>query len=85
MVTADNLRVFLKNFTCARLLNEDDIKAWVSRFDRNVDGKMSFSDLVGALQTMTNFVRQNTPIPEHLLDEGMQTKLAKTATVATNS
>jgi len=65
-VRADNLRVFLKNFPCARLLDEEDICAWVSRFDRNVDGGLSFSDLVSSLQTMTNYVRGESTVPQNL-------------------
>jgi hypothetical protein len=40
-------------------LGEEDIAAWISRFDKNVDGGLTFGDVVGALQTMTNYVRKD--------------------------
>ncbi len=51
--------MFLKNFECARVLSEEDLAAWIRRFDKNVDGGLTFGDLVGALQTMTNYVRKD--------------------------
>lgn len=49
MVTSDNLRVFLRSFPISRHLQEEDISAWISRFDRNVDGGLTFSDMAAAL------------------------------------
>ena len=49
----------MKNFDCGRQLGEEDIAAWISRFDRDVDGGLTFGDLVSALQTMTNYVRKD--------------------------
>ena len=54
-VNADNLRLFLRRFECSKTLDESDIRAWISRYDRDVDGGLDFVDLVNALQTMTNY------------------------------
>ena len=54
-MNADNLRLFLRRFECSKTLDESDIRAWISRYDRDVDGGLDFVDLVNALQTMTNY------------------------------
>lgn len=58
-ITSDNLRTFLLNFECAANLQDEDIKNWIRRFDRDCDGGLLFADLVTALQTMTNYARRD--------------------------
>lgn len=58
-VTSDNLRTFLLNFDFAAKLEGEDIKNWIRRYDRDCDGGLMFSDLVNALQTMTNYKRRD--------------------------
>lgn len=54
-VTQDNLRTFLLNFDCASDLDDGDLENWILRFDTDNDKALSFADLVGALQIMTNY------------------------------
>lgn len=48
-INVDNLRTFIKQFDCATLLEEDDLKNWIRRFDKDVDGGLKFSDFIMAL------------------------------------
>lgn len=51
-VTTDNLRIFLSKFDCCADLTESDLKAWIARHDKDVDGGLNFVELIGALQTI---------------------------------
>ena len=48
-VNMDNLRLFLANFECAQDLDERDLSNWIRRYDTDVDGGLSFIDLVNSL------------------------------------
>ena len=48
-ITSDNLRTFLLNFDCAAQLQDEDVRNWIRRFDRDCDGGLLFADLVNAL------------------------------------
>ena len=54
-INGDNLRLFLRQFECSKELSQTDISSWIARYDRDVDGGLDFSDLIGALQTLTNY------------------------------
>ncbi len=54
-INSDNLRLFLRQFECSKELNENDISNWIARYDQDVDGGLGFTDLINALQTMTNY------------------------------
>ena len=54
-INSDNLRLFLRQFECSKELNESDIGAWIARYDQDVDGGLGFTDLINALQTLTNY------------------------------
>ena len=54
-INSDNLRLFLRQFECSKELNEADIAAWIARYDQDVDGGLGFTDLIIALQTLTNY------------------------------
>ena len=51
------MRTFLLNFDVAKEeeVQEQDIEAWIRRYDTDNDGGLSFTDLVNALDTMTNY------------------------------
>ena len=48
-VNSDNLRVFFKTFDFCADLEETDVRNWIRRYDRDVDGKLDYSDFVKAL------------------------------------
>ncbi len=43
------------NFDCASEIDDEDIENWIRRFDIDNDKALSFTDLVNALQIMTNY------------------------------
>lgn len=48
-VNLDNLRLFMGRFQCAQDLDETDLSNWIKRYDTDVDGGLSFVDLLNAL------------------------------------
>jgi Ca2+-binding EF-hand superfamily protein len=48
-INSDNLRVFFKGFDFAADLEETDVQNWIRRYDRDVDGKLDYSDFVTSL------------------------------------
>ena len=54
-ITIDNLRIFMNNFEFTVDVNDFDLANWIRRFDKDVDGKLQFVDLVNALSTMTSY------------------------------
>ena len=54
-ITTDNLRIFLNRYDFTVGLDDYDLGNWIRRFDKDVDGKLQFVDLVNALSTMTSY------------------------------
>ena len=48
-INTDNLRVFFKSWDFCADLEESDMKNWIRRYDRDVDGKLDYSDFVTSL------------------------------------
>lgn len=48
-MNSDNLRVFFKGFEFCADLEETDIQNWIRRYDRDVDGRLDYSDFVTSL------------------------------------
>lgn len=59
-ITRDNLRTFLLNFDIAADVEDADIESWIRRFDSDNDGGLRFTDLVSAMQIMTNYQRKDS-------------------------
>lgn len=45
----------MANFACAQDIDESDLSNWIKRYDKDVDGGLSFTDLVDTFQTLSNY------------------------------
>lgn len=54
-VNCDNLRVFFLNFPFCGDLEENDLKNWIRRYDRDADGKLDYADFVRSLAPYCNY------------------------------
>jgi hypothetical protein len=54
-INCDNLRCFFLNFPFCSALSESDLKNWIRRYDRDVDGKLDYADFVRALGPYCNY------------------------------
>jgi len=54
-VNLDNLRLFMARFPSSQDVDEMDLTNWITRYDKDVDGGLKFTDLVETFQTLSNY------------------------------
>jgi Ca2+-binding EF-hand superfamily protein len=65
-INADNLRVFFTGYSFCNDMDEEDILNWIRRYDRDVDSKLDFADMVTGLSPFCQYSQKAT----NLLGQG---------------